>query len=613
MKSEIAVLMFGLGSVCAGSATVVEQQEADFKSMRLNGYAGERLRGCELNQMAAKDVVRLAFPFTQKTEKGVWDVVEPGIWQTEFWGKYMHAAVPMAEHLGDAAFKARLGASVQVLLDHQLADGYIGNYRPETRGDCCDVWGCKYVMMGLLHWYDATGDKRTLEGTRKLADWVIAHFGPGKRSLGAEGPFNGLMNCSVLEPIVWLYRRTGDGKYLDFARWIVTELDTNAKGPEVFRFASAKTPLKDCKTDLSGNKAYEKMSCCQGLLDYYVETGDRRAFDCVRTIAEQAVAEEFDLSGGGTQGERFCGFKALQTENRTIASEMCVIITWMRLCEKLLVLTDDPKWADELERTFYNAYLGGLSADGAVFASYGGLGGIRERIHPEQCRMHANCCDSNGARGFLSFLKSAATSRGEVVSVNQYVYGLVRVPCAAAKGGYVLLDQFNDYPRKLTTSITLALDAPATFTLRLRTPAWSDETKAQCSFGEPIVKKGPGYIEIRRTFQPGDQVKLTFDAKVKKHLLNNHVAFTRGPVLLARDARFHDGDFSEAMALEDQDATFVDSLPPEAGMYLATTGLITMGVHYNHPPRPIGFCDFASAGNTDDGRSFYRVWFPLRK
>ena len=82
----------------------------------------------------------------------------------------------------------------------------------------------------------------------------------------------------------------------------------------------------------------------------------------------------------------------------------CVTTTWMRFCEKLLDLTGDTKWADQLERTFYNAYLGAMKADGSEFAGYTPLSGCR--YHGQHhCYMHTDCCTANGPRGFLCFLK----------------------------------------------------------------------------------------------------------------------------------------------------------------------------------------------------------------
>lgn len=568
------------------------------------GLAGERMDACIRNQMSRKDCDYLASPFRWKDEKASWGVLEPGIWQNEFWGKYMHAAVPLADYCHDEGWKRRIGESVAAVIATQMPDGYIGTYKESVRCTECDVWGAKYVMLGLLHWYDSTGDKASLEAAKRVCGWVMSKFGPGKRSLAAEGPFNGLMNCSVLEPVVWLWRRTGDRKYLDFAGWIVEDLDKNPEGPEIFRFAAQKTPLAKCKPEKSGTKSYEKMSCCQGILDYYEETGDRRLLDTVVAIASQVAAEEIDISGGGTQYERFCGFAKMQTEDRAVASELCVVVTWMRLCEKLLSLTDDSRWADEIEKSFYNVYLAAMSRDGSWFNSYGTLGGMRTRYFVRQCRMKANCCDSNGARGFLAFFEPAVMSSGNSIWVNQYICGTtsVKSPC-------VTVDQFNDYPRDLVSSITLSMESRTSFALNVRIPGWSAKTTVKTSWGEEIVREGGGYVHFEREWSSGDQVKLFFDGNVKRHVIGDRMAYTRGPLLLARDIRFGDGDLSEAFAEADADK-FTVTLPPDESMYMAVTGMLSKD---SIPPRPVGFCDFASAGNTRDAKSFFASWIPIQR
>lgn len=55
-----------------------------------------------------------------------------------------------------------------------------------------------------------------------------------------------------------------------------------------------------------------------------------------------------------------------------------------------------------------------------------------------------------------------------------------------------------------------------------------------------------------------------------------------------------------------------EKLPvPMSAMRIAATAFVGMGMHGGHPERAVGFCDYASAGSTEDMRSFYRVWLPL--
>ena len=603
---------------CCAAAHGGERKGADFSSLMLEGYYADRLESCKRGMLHGKDPCRLAVPFTRRFEDGEWGGIMWGGWQTEFWGKYMHSAVPMAVAAGDRAALDRIGESVKMLIATQDPDGYIGNYRADRRGDKFDVWGAKYTILGFLFWYDATGDKDALAAAGKLAGWVMDNYGEGRRSLLKDAPFCGLGNCSLLEPMVWLYRRTGERKYLDYAAWIVRQLDDPA-GPEVFRFVREGVALKDCKSADSATKAYEKMSCCQGLVDYYLETGDRRCLETARAVAAQAAAEEIDITGAGTQHERFCGFAKLQTEPRAVASEMCVIITWMRLCEKLLKATGESRWADELEKSYYNAYLGGLSRDGETFQMYQSLAGIRSTMEFEQCSMRENCCNANGARGFLSFYGSALTASDDELDINQFVQGIASVPFAKAKGGKVSVeyhgyysDIWGNYPKLPGGDLVLMMEGEAEFSLRVRSPIWADATEIETSWGEKRQSPGGGYVVFKRRFAAGDRLRVTFKGGVKAHRLNGHVAFTAGPIVLARDARFGDGDLSESVEVP-KNLDFRLLRSSDANMQIVYTGYLKTGLAFDERARPVGFCDFASAGNTAGRDSFYRVWLPETK
>lgn len=608
MKYSTFVCSVAISALTGGLLAAEVYSDTPIANLRVRGLAGERLDAMLANNLCKTDYDYLAFPFTRKTETGSWEVIQPGIWQNEFWGKLMHAAVPLARYPGAGDLEARLEKSVKTILSHQLADGYIGNYRPEFRGEVCDVWGAKYTLMGLIHWYDLTSDKASLEASKRLVDWLISRFGPEKMSLGATGPFCGLMNCSVLEPVMWLYQRTGEKRYLDFAKWIVTELDVNKKGPELIPLALKGVPVRDRHPDTHGHKAYEMMSCCQGLLDYYLQTGDKRCFDAVLRSAENIIADEIDIAGGGTQYERFCGSRARQARDYAVGSETCVLTTWMRLCQKLSSVTGETRWADELEKTFFNAYLGSLSRSGDIFDSYSCLAGERECRHPLHCRMQINCCAANGPRGFVAYLGNAVTTGKEVVNVNQYLFGIAKIPCPGSKGNTLILDSFTEYPRKMRYALTIGLDKPATFTLRFRAPSWSAKTAFRFSSGEQSSVTNAGYVAFTKEWKDGDQVEVLFEDKVKEHIVDSHVAYTYGPLALARDVRFADGDLSERVRRGD--VTFESISAPDASMYAAFGAFMKMGVHDN-PPRPISFCDYASAGSTRDGKSFYRVWLPI--
>ena len=142
----------------------------------------------------------------------------------------------------------------------------------------------KYTMMGLMHYYDglASGDPRAqkaLAAARRVCDYVIDQLGPnGKRGyhLWESGNWCGFASSSILEPVVWLYNRTKDRKYLDFATYLVKDMTEVKPGPRLLDLALKDISVADRngydnKAETHGGyvmkhnrwKAYEMMSCYQ--------------------------------------------------------------------------------------------------------------------------------------------------------------------------------------------------------------------------------------------------------------------------------------------------------------------------------------------------------------
>ena len=112
---------------------------------------------------------------------------------------------------------------------------------------------------------------------------------------------------------------------------------------------------------------------------------------------------------------------------------------------------------------------------------------------------------------------------------------------------------------------------------------------------------------------------IRFEMPVVAHVLDHNVAFTRGPVLLARDSRFADGDLSEPFRRGIKDGTvmptFAEVRVPTDDMWMAFSATLPVGSHHENPegalPSTVFFCDYASAGDTWTRDNFYRTWFPV--
>ena len=637
--------------------------------VRLKGRLGERLDAMIERHVAARDVDYITAPFMEKTETKGW-------WQTEFWGKWMHSAVPYLRYVGNGEWGTgnRLEISIERGIDRILSSqedcGYIGNYPDELRcGEGWDVWGIKYTMMGLLHYYDLkmqldvgetsrlpsdvsrpnSSAVRALDAAKKLCDYVIAEIGPnGKRGreLWQTGNWSGYASSSILEPVVWLYRRVAakDGeeaaqKYLDFAAYIVKGMAEPESGPRLVDLALNGVSVADRNgygnmAESHGGyvmkhnrwKAYEMMSCYQGLLDYVELVKNKNSalqlqldsptklLQAAIMTAEDIVKEEVNLAGGCASSEAWFHGARKQHLPYVHLQETCVTTTWMRFCEKLLEVTGDAKWADQIERTFYNAYLGALRSDGGEFAAYTPLNGSRWH-GMNHCFMHTDCCTANGPRGFLCFLKELFTTRGDAATFNFYSSALVKGELSG--GRKAAFDMYSLYPR--TDYVRIVSHTTGAVPVRLRIPAWSAKTEVKLN-GKKLDGVAAGsYFTIDRDWKLGDIVEIKFDMPVVAHTLGHHVAFTRGPVLLARDSRFADGDLTEPFRRGIKDGqtmpTFAAVRTPSDDLWMAFSATLPIGSHTENPearnPTTVFFCDYASAGNTWTRTNFYRTWFPV--
>ena len=95
-------------------------------------------------------------------------------------------------------------SAVRGLIATADSDGYIGTHDVAHRRDGWDIWGRKYVLLGLIAAFDLTGDRHYLDAARRHADTLLAEVGPGKANIAELGyaAWKGLPPSSVLEPIV---------------------------------------------------------------------------------------------------------------------------------------------------------------------------------------------------------------------------------------------------------------------------------------------------------------------------------------------------------------------------------------------------------------------------
>lgn len=576
----------------------------------LQGHLAERLDCCIENRIKAQSISDVVNPFIKREEVK--------FWRTEFWGKWFTSAALAYRYSGDTELAAILDTASRQLIATQTPDGYIGTYKKDKELEQWDIWGRKYVLLGLMAEYDRTGSEQVLTAACRELDYLMTQVGPGKKDIVKLGRWTGMAASSILEPTVLLYRATNRQEYLDFAEYIVAQWD-QPHGPQLVDKALNEIPvlemfpgpkkIKKSYRDYGESKAYEMMSCYEGLLELYRVTGKEEYRQAVENLFEDVLKTEIVLVGSGSNKERWCGGKEQQDVPMEAWMETCVTTTWMKLCTQLFRLTGDPKYFDEIERSGLNALLGALENEGTWWCHYMPLTGVRGPA-PEQCLMHMNCCVANGPRSLalLPMLAVMSNERGPVV--NLYEQG--RAQADLPSGRQVLIEQRTDYPQSGKIELIVSPVQSERFTLSLRIPAWSQTNKLSVN-GEPLATEPGTYARIQRKWKTGDRVELELDMRVRvveQPGKGTELAVVRGPLVLALDKRLATPASGGKPVMAKPQAGSVSTvsaaqLPPNVWMAFDIPFQTKDGKTIK-----MRMCDFASAGQTWSADSRYRVWLP---
>ena len=582
--------------------------------IEIEGFIGERINTCIEKRVKTQDVSELTHPFRHMTEGG-W-------WQSEFFGKWMLGAIGSYRYTADPELLQTIKDAAADFMATQQPDGYIGNYKPEDRLTNWDIWGRKYSALALLSYYRLTKDEKALKAVERLIDHLIKELKNKNVNIATTGFYHGMASCSILEPVVYLYKETNKPQYLDFAKSIVECIEQPGNSQLISK-ALQDIPVsrrsafpKQWWSFENGQKAYEMMSCYEGLIELGKVLDEPLYLEAAVRTVDNILRDEINLAGSGAAFECWYEGKKKQTLPTYHTMETCVTFTWMQLCARLWRATANPLYMDEFERTMYNALMASMKKDGSQISKYSPLEG-RRQSGEEQCGMHINCCNANGPRGFALIPENAYQVNGDQIYVNLYLDSDAVLALGKNK---VAVDMQTRYPLDGKIELTINTKKETAFGLKIRIPSWAGSDFSVSVNGEPQnnpVKDG-GYLSLNRNWTKNDRITIDFDLKTRVMHCEHSQAVTHGPLVFARDSRFSDGDVDECAAIQcDQNgvvpATLNDTRENSFAWITMEVPMI-LGTDLENPEnkavRMIHFCDFASSGNDWATTGRYRVWIP---
>ncbi|MBI5473125.1 MAG: glycoside hydrolase family 127 protein [Ignavibacteriae bacterium] len=486
----------------------------------ITGTLGKRCEANVTNWLLKKNEDSLLVCYTHR----------PGSYgyQGEHVGKWIDAATRAWANTRNTQLRAKLDRVVKTLLSTQLEDGYLGTYPPgdhwsRGRNGAWDVWVHKYNLIGLLTYANLTGNAQALAAAQRIGDLIVATFGdPPKLNLNTNAPHQGMASGSILGPMVRLYQATNEERYLQFAINLVERWEGN-DGPKLVSSLTDNTPVS-----LTANgKAYEMLSCLNGLCELYRATGNKKYLVPVLNAWQDIVDHQLLPTGGGSQGEFWFANDVQCREECDGLAEICVTWNWMELNMNLLRLSGDVQYADEIERTVCNQLAAAQKLDGSGWAYFTNLRG--RRVYSSK----QTCCSSNGPRAIASLPSYVFLRAKDGIVVNLLENSASSF--VMASGERVKISQETDYPLTGKMRITVSSDYPTEFTLYVRVPSWSSVA------GLDSARRGGRFEKITRIWKGSSSLLLDFAVpfrveSVKPAGFQSRVLM-RGPEMLVRESR----------------------------------------------------------------------------
>ena len=512
--------------------------------VRQSGPLGKMLELSIANRLKKIDYVHLVDPFRFRYEKD-------NAWRCEFWGKIVRSAILSWCGNPDAELLAIIKGTVADMLSTQTEDGCISSYPYEKQTDGWDIWGRKYVLLALCRYYNfIEQDKRIAQACGRVLEHLMTQVGPDAKDILDTGCHEGLASSSILDAVVETWRITGEKKFLDYARWIANR--GCSKKHNIFQAVRAGVP----PCELGNGKAYEMMSCFQGLAELYMEVQEPEYLDAVLEFYKAVRDREIIVTGVGGSKDKYGEFwndTAFRQFEKDCGSfgETCVTTTWLHYCECVLRLTGDGTVADEMEKSLYNGILGAVNTDGAswIHVNPTPLAGISCKIPSFDQIGYCfktpfdghDCCLAQGPEALAMSAYAAAYVKSGVLYINFYENADIDFKTPTGQTGKIKIS--GGFPSAWNIHLNLRLDREEKFGIALRIPGWNAYGYEVFLNDEAVREEKKRYFVLEKKWKRVDDfvIRLGGGESGEGVTAENGIEYENikcGPLVMVQDRRF---------------------------------------------------------------------------
>lgn len=436
-------------------------------------------------------------------------------WYGEHAGKWLYTASLAVNRTSDDSLRSLLIKTADYLVANQEADGYMGSYSPELRitnknskqhKKSWDTWSLGCMMLGLVQLHREIADDKYLTAAKKIGDLLLNTFGEGAANITDYGTRYGYSATVVLEPVVELYKETNDKRYLDFAQLIVKQVEQR----EGLKLIAAALNNRDMETVADG-KAYQVIWNITGLAKLYEVTGNPDYLKAVENAWQNIRDYHLTVTGGpwGGIGKHKECFNAKNYWDPAGFIETCSTMSWIQLNKFLLHLTGDAKYAQETEKSAYNALLGAQFSNGQDWTYHSFTNGRRFAAN------FNDCCPSSGVMALEELSPMVYSLRQNGIACN--LYGPNDAAILLGANNKVHISQQTSYPYGGNIRMVIRASQKSSFPLFVRIPDWVQQaaiTVNGVAVSTSDIKSGT-YYTINREWEKETVVDISFPMSLR--------------------------------------------------------------------------------------------------
>ncbi|MBD3392232.1 MAG: hypothetical protein GF418_09210 [Chitinivibrionales bacterium] len=443
-------------------------------------------------------------------------------WPFEQIAYWVDGAIRCGHLLADRELVAKAARQLDFTLTHPDADGYLGPRHMKKDGRD-NRWSHAVFFRALMAHYDAAGRSDILQALRR-------HY------LSRTSPHCVNRDVANVEPMLWLYARTGDRRILREAAKAYCRYQKRHPNEDTAVRAMA-SPKRITEHGVTFNEIAKLGAAV------YLFTGNRKCLDATLHAYRKVDRDQMLVDGIHSSSEHLRGKDPLDSH------ETCDIADYTWAVGYLLMATGNVAYADKIERACFNAAPGAVKSDDFRALQYFSC--------PNQvvAARNSNHNIYHHGKKWMSFRPNPGTEccPGEVNRIlPNYVarqwmqerdgglvallYGPGRVTAKAGKRKQsVTIVEDTRYPFSEQIDFVIKSDKPVEFPLTLRIPGWCRKARVLLN-GKPLnlaCKRG-SFVRIHHRFRPNERVSLVLPMELKlSRWPRGGVSIERGPLVYA--------------------------------------------------------------------------------